>query len=479
MLGVTGGATFSNGAALYQTGGGQTTVGSLTADGTIRVGGADSTLTIDETLILGSNGDGVLSLTSGGALIVDGDFDMAENDGSTSTATIGEADVTLTIHGLWQIGVAGIATASIIPGVTAEALGGIALGVQSTGTGKLTVSASLSVTGHLVIGEAGAGTLNVKDGGAGNAAKSAVTVGDLAGSTGALTLTGSGATMTAGSMEVGGEGAGTLTVDQGASLTIGGDLQIGADGTVAGSVNLADTGSTLSVGGNLVIGSGSLTVDADATLAVTGDLIIGDDGTDSSADVTSSPATTSIAGDVTLKVDKDWTLRDTCVIGDNAKGTLTIDSSSSLNANENDIRLGSQKTGNGQLTVDGGGAELDNIKDLDVGASGAGTVLIENLGSVHASFLDDGSPDVLEGEGTGGHGESNGVRRDVTRYACVHRPRGLGIAHRREQGARQHRRGGSYCLLQGKCHRLQRFGDRRPGVRRQVRVCDDRRSGYR
>ena len=42
-LGVTGDATFSNGAAFYQTGGGQTSVGSLTADGTIRVGGAHST----------------------------------------------------------------------------------------------------------------------------------------------------------------------------------------------------------------------------------------------------------------------------------------------------------------------------------------------------------------------------------------------------------------------------------------------------
>ena len=58
---------------------------------------------------------------------------MAENAGSTSTATIGDAGRRMTIHGEWQIGVAGTATATITQGATAEALGGITLGVQSDG----------------------------------------------------------------------------------------------------------------------------------------------------------------------------------------------------------------------------------------------------------------------------------------------------------------------------------------------------------
>ena len=83
---------------------------------------------------------------------------MAENAGSTSTATIGDAGATLTVHGAWQIGVAGTATATVTQGVTAEALGGITLGVQATGDGTLSVSKAntvLSVTGDIVVGEAG------------------------------------------------------------------------------------------------------------------------------------------------------------------------------------------------------------------------------------------------------------------------------------------------------------------------------------
>ena len=75
---------------------------------------------------------------------------------------------------------------------------------------------------------------------------------------------------------------------------------------------------------------------------------------------------------------------------------------STLNANNKNISLGSQKTGNGRLTVDGSGAKVTNIDELSVGKSGAGTVLIENLGSVDASFLDDSS-DILAG--TGGMGK--------------------------------------------------------------------------
>ena len=128
---IGGALTFDSGSYLdlYQ---GSATVGSLsvvgsavqvgfssaatlkvTGDATVSSGGlsvlAGSTLTVAKTLTLGSSGLGYLTVASGGALIVDGNFDMAENDGSTSTATID-----LTVHGLWQIGIGGTATATII-----------------------------------------------------------------------------------------------------------------------------------------------------------------------------------------------------------------------------------------------------------------------------------------------------------------------------------------------------------------------------
>jgi T5SS/PEP-CTERM-associated repeat protein len=172
-----------------------------------------------------------------------------------------------------------------------------------------------------------------------------------------------------------------------ATLKVTGDATVGA----TGAVNLTGDGSTLSVGGNLVIDSGSLTVDEDSTLAVTGDILIGDNSAAGSpADVTASPAATSFAGSVTLDVD-NATLRDDCVIGDNAKGTLTLDSNSTLNANNHNVTVGNQEPGNGQLVVDGDGAKLTGIKSLIVGEYGTGTMLIKNHGYVDASTLKDGS----------------------------------------------------------------------------------------
>ena len=201
---------------------------------------------------------------------------------------------------------------------------------------------------------------------------------------------------------MGGDGdAGTLTVDDGASLTVAGDLDIGE----GGAVNLTGAGSMLSVGGNLVINSGSYNIDENSTFNVTGETLIGDSGgTASSAEVTSSPATVSTEGDVTLKADNNWTLRASCVIGDNTKGKLTIDFGSTVNANNNNVTLGSQKTGNGTLTVNGDGAALKKIKSLQVGVDGTGTVLIENGGSLGTTgaayvgvYASQGSLMVLDG----------------------------------------------------------------------------------
>jgi T5SS/PEP-CTERM-associated repeat protein len=60
-----------------------------------------------------------------------------------------------------------------------------------------------------------------------------------------------------------------------------------------------------------------------------------------------------------------------CIIGDDTEGTFIIKAKATVNANQKTITIGNQKTGNGNLTVDGGGAELDNINSLIVGKAGA------------------------------------------------------------------------------------------------------------
>ena len=188
-----------------------------------------------------------------------------------------------------------------------------------------------------------------------------------------------------------------MTVDDGAGVTVANNLQIDEGGTVT----LTGAGSSLSVGGNFIVNSGSYNIDENSTFNVTGETLIGDDDAiNSSADATSSPATVSTEGDVTPKADNNWTLRASCVIGDNTKGKLTINSGSTVNANNNNVTLGSQKTGNGTLTVNGDGAALKKIKSLQVGVDGTGTVLIENGGLVVANTSWDGSQSSPQGTRT-------------------------------------------------------------------------------
>jgi autotransporter family porin len=416
-LALDGGVSLTGGRLIIGSGGALTVHGTTGDNANITIQGIDSPqATFDGTVQIGESGNGSLSIVTGavtitstgvalevgdgtvsnllGQLTVTGDTLIGDRSGQTGIFSVSSA----TLKGALTLGENGGAGNATVSGGTLQVSGATILGQAAGDTGTLTATGAgtvLSVTGEIVIGEAGSGTVNVEDGAVVDAATSDVTVGDLAGSTGALSLTGSGVTMSAGSMDVGGEGAGTLTVDQGASLTVGGDLDIGADGSVAGSVNLADTDSTLSVGGNLVIGSGSLTVDDSATFDLKGSLIVGDEeATGSFADATSSPATHVIKGTFTLESPEK--LEADCIIGDDTAGTLIIKSTfnatnSTLNANNNDVTIGSQKTGNGQLIVDGDFAKLDNIKSLTVGKSGVGSVLIKNGGYVHASTLEDGS----------------------------------------------------------------------------------------
>ena len=100
---------------------------------------------------------------------------------------------------------------------------------------------------------------------------------------------------------------------------------------------------------------------SNATFDLKGSLIVGeDDAPASPADVTPSPAIRVLPPTFILDAgSQPLTLDDDCFIGYDEKGTATIEST--LDANHWNVTLGNQKTGNGQLTVDGGGAKLNKL----------------------------------------------------------------------------------------------------------------------
>jgi T5SS/PEP-CTERM-associated repeat protein len=373
-LAVVGDLTLGSGADVLDVqNGGTVTAANVTADGTIDVTGAGSSVAVAHTLILGSTSAGALTVAGGAALAVGGAFDMAENAGSSSTATIGDAGATLTIQGLWQIGVAGTATATITQGVTANANGGISLGVQSTGVGTLTVSRAntvLSVTGDVAIGEAGKGTVNVLSGAIVDASGSDVTVGEQDKATGTVKISGAGSQFQAGSLTVGGASSNaTVDVSSGGDLEIASDLTLGEQAGSKGTLIVADAGSQVSVGGNATVGaagSGTLAMTGGA-LSVTSAMSLGEQK-GSSGKLTLSNATMSITGDLN--------------IGQAGSGSATVQLASVLKSKT--IQIGGALGASGSLTISGAGTSA-TAGATTIGAGGMGTLKVVSGGLLTTS----------------------------------------------------------------------------------------------
>ena len=351
-LAINGGATTIDGALtlnpgsyldLYQ---GSATVGSLNVVGsTVQVGSS-----------------------SGASLEVTGDASLST--GSLSAL----AGSTLTIHGKWQIGVAGTAYATITQAVKAQALGGITLGVQKMGDGTLTVSLAntvLSVTGPIIIGAEGSGTVSVQDGAILDAAASDVTMGDQATATGAATISGAGSQFETGNLIVGSESGtvdgaskATVNVSSGGDLASASDLTLGQQAGGSGTLSATDAGSQVSVGGNATLGedgSGTLTMTGGA-LSVSGAMTLGADK-GSSGKMTLSDATVSITGDLN--------------IGEAGSGSAIVQLASVLKSKA--IELGGALGASGSLTISGAETSV-TTGETTIGAGGTGTLKINTGG---------------------------------------------------------------------------------------------------
>jgi T5SS/PEP-CTERM-associated repeat protein len=394
------GLTLSDRAALDVADGGRTTAETLTADGTIEVEDAGSTLTVVKTLTLGSNGDGTLTLAKGGALIVDGAFDMAEKAGSTSAATIGDAGATLKIRGDWRIGVAGTANATVNGAVTVAVGGAIEVGADAGGNGTLTVSDTGTMlnggAGDVTIGGQGTGTTTVENGALFDAATSDVTVGEGQDSIGTLTVTGQGSEMEAGSLTVASEsklqtnnGQTTFTqatVAEGGALDVVSDLTIGETQGSNGRVTVTDTGSTLTVGGNADIGpagKGLLAIDG-AAVTVHGDVSLGEES-GGSGKLTVAAGSVTCAGDIMVGGAGSGSILV------NLGGSITPGSLSIPSGATDTITLGESGGGKGTLTVDGALSSVTSF-GLTVGEAGSGTFKATNGAAVDTT----GGADVAE-----------------------------------------------------------------------------------
>lgn len=272
-------------------------------NGTLQVDGAGAQLNITTHMGVGVRGTGRLELGNGSETTINGSLALGDVAGGTGTVVATGSATKLTASSI-DVGRAGSGTLNISAGATVETtgagggfgvrVGGVSSGQdQATGTVNVANSGKLLVNNNnLLLGDQGRAVLTVADAGevtvtggnvvmGGSAAGTAeatvsaggklnvdgrLVLGSAQNAAGQLTITGAGAVVNAGDVDVGAAGTGVLLVQNGAVLNVTGTL---ANETVAGQPNrmgsISVTGANSRIVAGTVVASG-VRVDTGASI---------------------------------------------------------------------------------------------------------------------------------------------------------------------------------------------------------------------
>ncbi len=262
--------------------------------------GASGSATVDNATLRSTNGNlilgwrrynndanresiGTLSVINGGK-VSGGAAVYVGSRGGTGIATIDGVGSSLSTPSnlivgferyLNSSGRAGNGTLTLTNGATASG-GAVFIGLYG-GNGTVNVQSGATLSspnGSILVGDninfinpAGQGTLNVTAGGIVNAYD--LYVGTRGGVTGSATVSGANSIVTTSSITcVGSDGTGTLAIENGGTLTSGGNISIGPNG-----------GGSFASSGSVAVGKSDGTDSAVATLATAGSLTLGVGGT--------------------------------------------------------------------------------------------------------------------------------------------------------------------------------------------------------
>ena len=282
-----------------------------------------------------------------------------------------------------RVGVSGTGALTIQNGGTVNNTLGI-IGDQAGSAGTATVGGAGSTwtnSSDFYVGASGSGTLTIRNGAAVSNVNGFVAA--YSGSTGAVTVDGAGSTWTnSGDLNVGASGSGTLTVSSGTlNIRNGGAVSngygfLGNDSGSTGVVTVDGTGSTWTNRGDLNVGafgtgSGTLTIRNGGAVSNVYGVLGADYGATGVVTVDGAGSTWTNSADLTVGA-----------FG-TGSGTLTIRNGGAV-SNVYGI-LGNDVGATGVVTVDGAGSTWTNSGGLIVGNSGTGTLTIRNSGAVAAS----------------------------------------------------------------------------------------------
>jgi T5SS/PEP-CTERM-associated repeat protein len=419
--------------------------------GIIRVAGPGSLLNTNDGKLAvgdpgagGSSGSGTLAI-SGGATVLAGTkfplfqpgLSVADGGGAGTTTpatglvTVDGIGTTLTVTGKGDIGYTGTGTlivthsakATIGQVLTGGSIdGGVLIGDLAGSTGSVTLDSRGKLTsyGHVIVGRNGNGTLLVEGASVLTVVLSAadeaasqygIGIGTLPGGTGVATVTGAvtGA-ITNWSIVVGEAGSGTLNIDNGGYVSAGNSVYVGVSGgggTGNGTLSVYGFGSLLRVGTNLQIGSAGSAVPPPPPVPLAG------------ADGLS-------AGTGTVDATQGGTIQvgNTLSLAGNA--TVSVDGNSSIEVG------GTGHAAGGQLVVDAAGVvsgfgtintAVTNTGLVDAtggtliingNVTGTGTVAVENGATLQAGNVSGNTVDVKSGGTATGLILGQGATEDVS-----------------------------------------------------------------
>ena len=358
--------------------------------GTVTVTGSGSKWTNTGELCVGTYGSGTLRIEANGQVSSIMGY-IGRDSSSTGTATVTGSGSKWTNSGDLNVGFyGGNGTLRIeANGQVSSGSGYVGWYPGSTGTVTVAGNGSTWTSNRLIVGKSGSGTLRIEANG--QVSSTTGHLGSNSGSTGTATVTGTGSMWAnRGNLYVGDAGAGTLTVADGGNVTTGmlfaslSDLHGNGTITVAqGAVLDTDlffdgahgltqalpfgTGGTLNLcvnsAGNLGAGykgTGTVRIADGITVADA----VGYLGYNSG-----SAGTATITGN-----SSKWTHANEIYVGNSGSGTLRIEAGA-LVSNTNGY-LGYNLGSTGAAMVTGAGSTWANSGDLYVGAFGTGTGML-------------------------------------------------------------------------------------------------------
>ncbi|WP_456016700.1 autotransporter-associated beta strand repeat-containing protein [Methylorubrum populi] len=352
----------------------------------MKVTGQNTSLSIaKEEIRVGYNGDGTLTVSDGASLTT-GTGTFGYYKGSTGTGLVTGAGSTWTIAtGSLYIGPRATGTLTIADGGTLKGTTGNSyIGEFAGASGTLTITGANSSanlgTHELEVGYSGQGTLTVSNGA--SLTTGYGVVGYQQGSTGTATITGKGSTwdLSGYGLYPGYNGKGDVTVSDGATLKSG-DSYVGYSDGASATVTVTGKGSTWDLGTRSVsIGyygaAGSLTV-SDGGTVKSGEGYIGIytgyyNQTATTAVTVTGAGSTWDLGTNGLYLGYEYA---------GTKGTLTIADGGTVKSGLGE--LGTYSGATGEVTVTGAGSTWNlGTASLTVGASGIGTLTIADGGKV-------------------------------------------------------------------------------------------------